>query len=177
MAVVATVQWYWTCPEESNTLDAAFDSSEKLPAPARTSAAGFTLLELLVILVIIGIVASAVSLSLAPVEHRRVAHEVERLAALFRLAHDEARVSGRAIAWKADTAGYWFLVGEEVRGDGVGDDPLRPRAWPFAVQRVDAPDVVFGREPLLNPAKISIAATQRTLTLQLDAFGNLQEVQ
>ncbi len=131
---------------------------------------------MLVVLVILGIVAGMVSLSVAPGEHHRMTYEVDRLAALFRLAHDETRVSGQPITWTADLDGYRFLVGDAVRGDDMPDDPLRPRAWPFPVQRVDAPVIVFGREPLLNPVQIRVAGTERVLTLHLDEFGTLTEV-
>lgn len=137
---------------------------------------GYTLLELLVVIVILGIVAGAVSLSVAPSEHRRMTHEVERLSALFRLAHDETRVSGRPIAWHANAAGYQFEVDGSVRGSDLPGDPLRPRAWPFPVESVDAPVIVFGREPLLNPAQIQIAGAERVLKLRLDEFGALREI-
>jgi len=142
----------------------------------RDSGTGFTLLELLVVLVILGIVAGVVSLSVAPGEHRRMTHEVDRLAALFRLAHDETRVSGRQIAWIADVDGYRFIVGDSARGDEMPDGPLRPRAWPFPVENVDAPVVVFGREPLLKPVEIRVAGHERVLMLRLDEFGSLTEV-
>ena len=145
-------------------------------SPVNQDSTGYTLLELLVVLVILGIVAGAVSMSVAPSEQRRMTHEVERLAALFRLAHDETRVSGQPIAWRADTDGYQFEVDGSVRGSDVTGDPLRPRAWPFPVESVDAPVIVFGREPLLNPVRIQIAGAERVLNLRLDEFGTLKEV-
>jgi general secretion pathway protein H len=132
---------------------------------------GFTLLELLVVLVILGVAAGVVSLSVAPSEQRLAEREAQRLAVLFRLAQDEARTRGRPVAWVADTAGYRFLVGGEEPAEP--GDPLRPRAWPFAVQRVDAPALVFGAEPLLAPAEIRIATTAREVVLALDAFGTV----
>jgi general secretion pathway protein H len=133
---------------------------------------GFTLFELLVVIAILGIVAGLASLSAAPREQRLLAEETDRLAALFRLAQDEARVTGRTITWRADAQGYRFLEGETQRGDS-GDDPLRARTWPFAVVRVEAPDIAFGAEPLLSPARIRIATSERELVLALDAFGAL----
>ena len=142
----------------------------------RHSRAGFTLLELLVVIAIFGIVAGVVSLSVAPGEHRRMAHEVDRLAALFRLAHDETRVSGRPIEWIADADGYRFVVEDTERSGEIPDGPLRPREWPFTVKRVDAPVIVFGREPLLEPVEIRVAGPERVLMLHLDEFGTLSEV-
>ena len=137
---------------------------------------GFTLLELLVVLVIIGVAAGVVSLSVAPSEERLLASEIDRLGALFRLAQNEARVSGRPLAWEADTNGYRFLAGDAPRGEDP-DDPLRPRRWPFPVQRVEAPALVFGAEPLLTPAEIHISTSRRELVLALDAFGTLAIMQ
>jgi general secretion pathway protein H len=133
--------------------------------------AGFSLLELLVVLVILGIAAGVVSLSVAPREARLVAEESERLAALFRLAQDEARVRGRPVAWIADAQGYRFLIGG--REPDAPGDPLRARAWPFPVRRVQAPRLVFGAEPLLPPAEIRIATQEREVHLALDAFGTV----
>lgn len=141
-------------------------------SPAR----GSTLLELLAVIVILGIVAGMVSLSIAPRESRRMAEEVDRLAALFRLANDEARVSGRPIIWRADADGYRFVQSDAVRGESDGNDPLRPRGWPFEVRLVDAPEIVFGREPLMDPARIYIATGTREIAVDVDAFGQVKSV-
>jgi general secretion pathway protein H len=139
-------------------------------------ARGFTLIELLVVIVILAVAAGIVSLSAAPSEDRLLAIEMDRLAALFRLAHNEAKVQGRPLTWEADTSGYRFLAGDEVRGEKA-DDPLRPRSWPFPVERVEAPTVVFGTEPLMPPAEIRLATTGRELVLSVDAFGTLSRTQ
>ncbi len=78
---------------------------------------GFSLLELLVVIVILGVTAGMVSLSVAPSEERLVATEMDRLAALFRLAQSESRVSGRPLVWKADGLGYRCLAGDVPRGE------------------------------------------------------------
>jgi general secretion pathway protein H len=132
---------------------------------------GFTLLELLVVLVILGVAAGVVSLSVAPSEERLVEREAQRLATLFRLAQDEARVRGRPVSWEADAQGYRFLMGGQKLQ--AADDPLRPRAWPFPVQHVVAPPLAFGPEPLLPPTEIRIVTPGRELVLALDAFGTV----
>jgi type II secretion system protein H len=133
----------------------------------------FTLLELLVVIAILGIVAGVVSLSIAPGEQRRLDEELARLAALFRLAHDEARVAGRAITWQADLGGYRFVRADDDDVEVTADGPLRERDWPFEVRRVIAPEIVFGREPLLSPARVEIATSRRVVIMQINAFGEL----
>jgi general secretion pathway protein H len=140
-------------------------------AARRAGCGGFTLLELLVVIVILAVAVGVVSLSAAPSEARLVEREAQRLAALFRLAQNEARALGRPIAWKADPGGYRFLVGgAEV---DAPDNPLRPRAWPFPVHGVSAPALEFGAEPLLPPAEIRIRTGTRELVLALDALGTV----
>ncbi|MDH4190359.1 MAG: prepilin-type N-terminal cleavage/methylation domain-containing protein [Betaproteobacteria bacterium] len=143
----------------------------------RRRTAGFTLLELLVVVAILGIAAAAVSLSVGSREGRLADEEMARLSALFRLAQNEAHVSGRTLVWEADLTGYRFraLDGEELQDSA--DGTLRARAWPFEVTRIDAAPIVFGREPLLVPAKLRIATAERELALTLDAFGNLVPVE
>ena len=134
-------------------------------------ARGFTLLETLVVLAILGIVVGTLMVSLAPAEARRVDEEGARLAALFRLAQDESRLRAREVVWRAVRRGYRFDVAgvEAARGN---DDPLRSRAWPFAVDAVTPGEVRFGREPLLTAVDIRIATPGRTLTLAIDALGD-----
>ena len=132
---------------------------------------GFTLLELLVVIVIMGIAAGVVTLSVVPSADRLINDEGERMVALFRLAQEEARAQGRPIAWQADVHGYRFLTDDKVR-DGA-DDPLRPRAWPVEVSGILAPPIVFGAEPLLPPARIRIDTEAGTRIFDMDAFGTL----
>jgi general secretion pathway protein H len=141
-----------------------------------TKSQGFTLIELLVVLMILALAAGMVSLSVAPTENRLVVVEIDRLAALFRLAKDEARTGGRPVVWRADAHGYKFTRADEVY-ERKADDPLRPRAWPFVVKSIDAPDVIFGLEPLLAPTQIRLATSGREVVLALDAFGNLRAAQ
>lgn len=136
-------------------------------------ARGATLLEILVVIVILGIVAGMVSLSIAPGETRRVSEEIDRLAALFRLANDEARITGRPIVWRADTDGYRFVQSDGVRGERDGQDPLRPRAWPFEVRQLDAPAIVFGREPMMDPTRLYIVTVTGEIAVEVDSFGQV----
>ncbi|MFO1320427.1 MAG: GspH/FimT family pseudopilin [Burkholderiales bacterium] len=138
---------------------------------------GLTLLELLVTISILGIALGAVSLSLIPAETRRVDEEIDRLAAVFRLAQDETRLTGQPLTWRADRTGYRFVSADgRVRRLGA-DDPLRPRTWPFEVRQVDAPAIRFGREPLLPTSEIRVTTPTRGLVLVLDAFGALRPVE
>jgi len=136
---------------------------------------GFTLIELLVAIAIIGLGTAAVALSLRGGESRQLQEEGARLGALFRIAQDEARISGRSLVWEADLKGYRFrLLAREPGAREWRDELLRARSWPFAVSRVEGGRVVFAREPMLEPATVLIATPERELRLALDALGDLK---
>lgn len=100
--------------------------------PSSPPARGFTLLELLVAMVIVGIIASFAVLSVGDggrdATQRR---EAERLAALLSLAADEAVLRGRELGLALDPDGYAFLTleGERWR-PAAGDGPLGDRRLP-----------------------------------------------
>ncbi|HEY7760693.1 MAG TPA: GspH/FimT family pseudopilin [Burkholderiales bacterium] len=143
------------------------------------AAHGFTLIELLVALTILAIAAAIATLSVGSREGRDVDEEVRRMAALFRLAQNHAGIYGTALVWEADVHGYRFRRldhGEGGEGESSPqDDLLRARRWPFAVTRIEAQPIVFGREPLLQPGVIRLSTASRDLRLALDPFGNLTE--
>ncbi|MFK3776350.1 GspH/FimT family pseudopilin [Pseudomonas sp. NPDC089406] len=87
---------------------------------------GFTLIELMVVLVIVGIASAAISLNIRPDPAKPLRSDGERLAQLLELAQSEAQAEGQALRWQSDGEGYRF-----VRADGqvVQDGPLRPRRW------------------------------------------------
>jgi len=149
--------------------------SDRLLAPhAPMRRSGFTLIELLVVIAILGIAAAAVALSVSRSDARLLQEETARLGALFRIAQDEARITGRALVWEADLEGYRFRPLDEEAARDWNDEILRPRTWPFAVLGIEGGRIVFGREPMLDPATLRIATAEREVRLALDAFGTLR---
>jgi general secretion pathway protein H len=96
------------------------------------SAGGFTLLELLAVIVIIGVVLTFATLSLRG--DRRadlLQEEAERLLALTRLAQDEAVLRGEEIGLRVGTDRYEFLTYATDRWVAVEQDAvLRAREVP-----------------------------------------------
>lgn len=82
----------------------------RLPARVRPLSSGFTLMELLVVLVLVGIVASLATLSIGDGAERQLRTETQRLVGVLRLARDELLITGdaeRALGLRRD--GYSFL--------------------------------------------------------------------
>lgn len=97
---------------------------------------GFTLIEMLIALMIIGLFAALISSKVQPDERDRLGGEADRLAQLLELAAAEARMSGMAIAWRTDGASYEFR--QNRRGDGWsemrGNDLFRRRVLPDGIR-------------------------------------------
>jgi general secretion pathway protein H len=98
--------------------------------PVRGQQRGFTLIEVLVVALIIGVVLAFVSLSINPTGPAdRLDTEAERLNALLQTAADDAILYGREIGLDITQGGYRFL---RLGDDGwqplnVPDTPLRAR--------------------------------------------------
>ena len=130
-------------------------------------ARGFTLLEMMVVLVIAGLLVSLASVSLTRNPRTDLNEQAQRLALLFESAADEAQVRSRPIAWQPVTGGYRFDI--RTAEDGwrplLRDDLLRERHWEAGVTDVTIdypgsdlhPDrIVFGVESIGQAVTVTL---------------------
>ena len=99
---------------------------------ARRWQRGFTLLEVLVVLLIMGVLVGMVSAIVRPDDRALVRVEAERLAQLLDLAAMESRLTGHTIAWTADGTGYrfWRMAAEGEWSEISDTNQFRARTLP-----------------------------------------------
>jgi general secretion pathway protein H len=144
---------------------------------------GFTLLELLVVLVIVGITLGAVTFNAMPNTHQVLQTDAQRIALLLQLARDEAIVRNSAIAFEADADRYRFMVRETNTWKILNqDDLLREREFkrspvtltisPPSADKAMPLRIIFGREPVGIPFVLTLAVGEAQVAIHADGVGH-----
>lgn len=117
---------------------------------------GFTLLELLVVLVIVALVSVGVGFSMRDASLVQLDREAERLAALLESARARSQVSGVPVRWRAQAGGFRF--------DGLAATEL-PQQWldpdTRAVNPADPAQeatLLLGPEPIIGPQSVVLTS-------------------
>lgn len=144
----------------------------------------FTLLELLVVLVIVGIMLGAIALNAVPGDKQLVQNEAQRIALLLQLARDEAIVRNRPVAFEADASQYRFLIRQNDSWQALTEDAiLRERAFkrgPLelsirpAVKEGLPLRIVFGREPVDKVFVLTLALNGQSASVRADGIGHFK---
>ncbi len=145
--------------------------------------AGFTLLEMLVVLVIAGLLVSLASLQLTRNPRTDLNEEAQRLALLFESAGDEAQVRARPIAFQPLDGGFRFDIRTEDGWRPLRDDLLRARRWEGGVMGVtiqfldsdkEVNRLVFGTEAIDMPMEITLISPVGRATIVGSGNGRFE---
>jgi general secretion pathway protein H len=141
-------------------------------------AAGFTLIELMIVVALIALTSGLVTLALRDPAASHLEIEAQRLIALLEAARSEARASGLPVRWvagrdadaSADTGDFRF-VGLPRRRDPSDALPDRWLDAGVTAEIVGARAVTLGPEPLIGAQRIVLRLDDKRLALATDGLG------
>lgn len=171
-------------------------SSKLTIHPSSQGKKGFTLLELLIVMVIIGIIVGAATLAIPHSKTSQLEKEAQRFEALLRLARDEAVFQSRSVGVLFEESAYQFMIAGDEQGQWVtlSDKQLRPRALPegfsfgldlqgqiISFENDDSeerliPHVFVLSTGELTPFDLTISDTAlHEIQMRFDGFGNVKK--
>jgi general secretion pathway protein H len=138
---------------------------------SRARSGGFTLIELMIVVVLIALASSLASMALRDPAATTLEREGARLASLLEAARGDARASGLAAYWEPRTAnpevpGFRFV--------GLPPSDALPTTWlesGISAEVVGARAVTLGPEPLIGAQRIVLRFRDQRLTLATDGLG------
>jgi general secretion pathway protein H len=153
--------------------------------PHRTapSRAGFTLIELMVVLAIVAISVALVTLALPDGQQKRLDEEAARLSTLLESARAQSRAAGIKVTWAPMGAA------SSSTGDGTGVDfqfqglPVQsalPTRWlneGVAAEVIGSRTLVLGPEPLIGAQRVVLRLEERRAVLATDGVGPFMPVE
>lgn len=112
--------------------------------------AGFTLLELLVVVAIMAMASAGVGFAMRDSSQVQLDREAQRLAALLESARARSRVSGVPVYWRANPGGFRF--------EGLAPSTL-PEQWLDGDTGVaGTPALLLGPEPIIGPQEVVLVS-------------------
>jgi general secretion pathway protein H len=143
----------------------------------RRPGAGFTLLELLVVLVIVAVASAGVGFSLRDSEQVQLAREAERLSALLEAARARSRVSGVPVRWRVTADGFRFESGTPTASASTALAQTWLDADTDAVVQTargsDPSFLLLGPDPIIEPQAVTLisrSAPDKTIRLSTDGL-------
>jgi general secretion pathway protein H len=155
---------------------------------------GFTLLELMVVLVIIGVILTFVGLSGGGDSRaEQMQREMQRLVALIEMASEEAVLRSEQLAIRFGETDYEFMLLEANQWSPIGDIPLlRPRELPKGIElhlelqenpppgleaeEAESPQVFLLSSGEMTPFILTLSApeTERRFQVKASLLGQLE---
>jgi general secretion pathway protein H len=115
------------------------------------AARGFTLIELMIVMVIIGLGIGLATVALGDSSRDRINEEADRLSALVTLAMDEAMLESQEMGLRVDAQSYqFFTLGADNQWNAVdsNDDVFRKRELPAGIE------LTLERDDKLDPEEL-----------------------
>ena len=140
-------------------------------------ARGFTLVELMVVLTIIGFISAAVVMAI-PDPRGRVVEDADRFAARVAAARDEAVVTSAPMGLWVSASGYGFQRREAGQWTALEDEPFATANWKSGTRALVGKD---GRQQIAfdgtglptDPLTVTLAREGERVSVSVDMAGKV----
>ena len=133
-------------------------------------AAGFTLLELMVVMLLVAVATGMVTLSMRDASQNKLDEEGARLSAVLESARAQSRIVGTDVRWQPSQDGSSFqFVG--LPSVTAAELPTRWLDADTRAEIVGQPQVLLGPEPMLPPQRIVLRLGGHELTVGSDGLA------
>ena len=146
-------------------------------AIGETPESGFTLIEMLVVLTILGIAAGVILLT-APDSRRTLTEEAERFAAGLLRAKEEAVLTNRTIDVRITPEGYAFGMTSRGIHSALNQRPFGSIAWSEDTTAVVSGDqrsrIAFDSTGIATPAAVDLFRSDGHVRVRVDTAGSIK---
>lgn len=150
-------------------------ASDRVASGSAPNRDGFTLVELLMVVAILGLAAGAVVLAV-PDPRPAVGAEAERFAARLARAREEAVLSNRPVAVEVTPTGYAFAAFDGRAWSALSDGPFGPETWQTgtALAPEEGRRFVFDPTGVTEPVVLTLARDGKRRTVSVDGAGEVR---
>ena len=138
----------------------------------RRAAAGFTLLELMVVVLIVAVATGLVALSMRDRSQSKLEEEGARLCALLESARTQSRIVGTDVRWAPKTTGGFEFLG--LPALAAKELPSHWLDGDTHATIVGAPQLRLGPEPLLPAQRVVLQLGDREIAVGTDGLSPFQ---
>jgi general secretion pathway protein H len=170
---VAGTAWRW----RSNGASRLQRIAAGAPRPREGAERGFTLVEILVVVAVLGLLTAVIVLNL-PESGGRLADEADALAARLTRAQEEAILTNRTVEVAVGSGGYAFRVQRAGGWAPLEDGPFEPRRWgdgiSVAVRAAEGRSGVrFDPTGAAEPVEITLHKKAQSVRVRVDGQGGV----
>ena len=141
-----------------------------MPAAPRRRPMGFSLLELMVVVMLVALATALTTLSMRDASQNKLEEEGARLSALLETARTQSRIIGTDVRWEPSSDGTSFrFVGLPARA--AAELPTKWLDDDTRAEIVGEPQLVLGPEPLLPAQRVVLRLSNHELAVGTDGLG------